>query len=175
MAADTYTAPSFNDPALVSRGSIIVRSARVDFANLVGAAGGVITSDLLEDEDVIKFFKLPPDVKILWGRVDAEDIDSATSLTWDLEVTNGTTTKLIFDGATIGQSAGYIDSRDAGGTGQLGKFGTDGAIGYVVPDDNYYVAWHVKDAPAGAGAGDEIEVEIAYTSQLESGDAAFRT
>lgn len=175
MAADTYNVSSFNEPALVSRGSIIVRSKRVDLADLVGDAGGVITADALEANDVLKFFKLPPDVKILWGRVDAEELDGGTSLTWDLQVTNGTTTKLIFDGSTIGQSAGYIDSRDAGGTGQLGKFGTDGAIGYVVPDDNYYVALKVIDAPTGAGAGDELEVEIAYTSQLESGDAAFRT
>lgn len=175
MAADTYTAPSFNDPAQVSRISPVVRSSRVDFANLVGASGGVITADLLEQNDVIKFFKLPPDVKILWARVDSEDIDSATSLVWDLQVTNGTTTKLLFDDATVGRSAGFVDSRDAGGTGVLSKFATDSAIGYVVPDDNYYVAYKCITAPAGAGSGDEIEVEIAYTSNLESNDAAFRT
>lgn len=175
MAADTYTAPSFNDPALLSRGATIVRSARVDFANLVGAAGGTIASDLLEQNDVIKLFKLPPDVKILWARVDAEDIDSATSLAWDLRVTDGTTTKYLFQSATAGQSAGFVDSRTVGGTGVLGKFATNSAIGYIVPDDNYRVQFVCTTAPAGAGSGDEIEVEIAYTSQLESGDAVHRS
>ena len=175
MAADTYTAPSYNDPALLSRGATIVRSARVDFANLVGASGGTIASDLLEQNDVIKFFKLPPDVKILWARVDSEAIDSATSLVWDLQITNGTTTKYLFQSGTVGRSAGFVDSRDAGGTGVLNKFSTNAGVGYIVPDDNYYVAYKCTTAPAGAGSGDEIEVEIAYTSQLESGDAVFRS
>lgn len=176
MAADTYTAPSFNDPALVSRGATIVRSARIVLTDLVGAAGSTIAAGLLEDDDVIKIFKLPPDVKILWARVDSEDIDSATSLVWDLRVYNGTTTKYLIQSGTVGRSAGFVDSRDAGGTGVLSKFATDSAIGYVTNNDDYRVEYAVTTAPAGAGgATPSIEVEIAYTSQLESGDAAFRT
>lgn len=178
MAADTYEALSYKEPAIFSRSNSapIVREYTVDFADLVGAAGGTIASDLLETNDVIKFFKLPPDVKILWARVDLEDIDSATSLVWDLRVTNGTTTKYLFQSATAGRSAGAVDSRAySGGTGSLFKFSTDSALGYIVPGDNYYVDFKCTTAPAGAGSGDQIAVEIAYTSALEGGQATFRT
>lgn len=178
MAADTYEAPSYKEPAIYSRSNSapIVREATVDFGELVGAAGGTIASDLLETNDVIKFFKLPPDVKLLWARVDLEDIDSATSLVWDLLVTNGSTTKKFFESATAGRSAGAVDSRAySGGTGALFKFSTDSALGYIVPGDNYYVAFKCTTAPAGAGSGDQIKVEVGYTSALESGEATFRS
>jgi len=175
MAADTYAIPGFAEPALLSRNSPIVRSARVDLASLVGAAGGTIASDLLEQNDVVKFFKLPPDVKLLWARVDSEDLDSSTTLVWDLSVTNGTTTKYLFQSGTIGQSAGFVDTRDADGTGVLNKFSTNAGVGFVTDNDNYWVQYKCTTAPTGAGSGDEIIVEVAYTSQLESGEAGFRT
>ncbi len=176
MAADTYSAPSFADPALFNRGSIVVRASRFDLTDLVGAAGSTIASGLLEDNDVIKVFKLPPDVKILWARVDAENLDSGANLVWDLVAHNGTTTKYLIQSGVAGAAEGFTDTRDDGGTGVIGKFATDSAIGWVVDNDNYYVQLAVTTAPAGAGEADPtVEVEIAYTCQLESGDAAFRT
>lgn len=178
MAADTYEAQSYKAPARFSRDNSgpIVRKYTVDTDTLTGAAGSTIASGLLELNDVIKFFKLPPDVKILWGRVALEKFDSATSLEWALRVTNGTTTKYIFQGATAGRSAGAVDSRAySGGTGAMHEFSTDSAIGYVVPGDDFYVDFKVTAAPAGASTGDQINVEVAYTSALEQDEAQFRS
>lgn len=176
MAADTYTAPQYNEPALLSRGAVIVRCIRVVLTDLVGAAGSTIAAGLLEDDDVIKLMKLPPDVKILWARADLEDVDSGTQIVWDLQVYNGTTTKYLFKDATAGQAINAVDSRAySGGTGALMKFTANSALGYVIPGDNYYVRFVVTTAPAGAGgATPSVEFEVAYTSQLESGEATFR-
>lgn len=175
MAADIYEAPSYKEPAVYTRtgGGIIVRDAVCDLDDLVGASGG--SAKPLELNDRIKFFKLPPDVKLKYARVDAEDLDSAASLTWSLRAYNGTTAKYFFVDNTIGQSQGFCTTDDAGATGVQDAFDTNSAIGYVVPDDNYFIELICTAAPAGDGGGDGIRVVVEYESSLESGEGAFRS
>jgi hypothetical protein len=118
MAADTFLLPNFAEPALYTRNNLasVVRSVTFALADLTGAAGSA--ADPLETNDVIKIFKLPPDVKIIAGRCDFGDLESSTgALEVDLRITNGTTTKLVLDGmTTVPRAAGFVDSHDAGGT-----------------------------------------------------------
>lgn len=177
MAADTFTLPEFSGPALYHRGTIspIVRTVWFELANLTGAAGSA--ADPLETNDLIKLFKLPPDVEILSGRMDFEALDSATSLDLNLVVTDGTTTKSIFDALTTAPRAGGVATTEALASveGVLSAFDSGSAIGFVTDNDNYYVAIDVDAGAAGAGAGDAIRVGVTYKAALESGRAAFRT
>lgn len=175
MAADTFTLPNYAEPALYSRSNLapITRTVKFALAGLTGAAGSV--ADPIETGDVFKIFKLPPDVKILSGALQVGDLDSAASLTLSLVVTNGTTTKYIFNASTIGQAGGSVTSRDAAANGFIHAFSANAAIGWVVDNDNYYLALNGTAGAAGAGADDDIYVEIQYTSALESNEATFRT
>lgn len=180
MAADIFEAPSYKEPAVYTRtgGGIIVRDAVCDLDDLLGASGG--SPKPLELNDRIKFFKLPPDVKLKYARVDMEDLDSAASLTWSLRAYNGTTAKYFFVDSAVGQAQGFCttdDTGDAAGvaTGVQDAFDTNSAIGYVVPDDNYYIELICTAAPAGDGGGDGIRVVVEYESSLESGEGAFRS
>lgn len=177
MSADTFEALSYHEPAVYGRAGAheIVRSFTVDLDDLVGAAGG--GAKPLEANDVIKFFKVPPDVRFTYGRIDVEALDNATSSTIDLLVTNGTTTKYFINASTIGRSsaAGFGTTDDAAASGVVSAVGSNPAIGFVTDNDNYYVAVKCSAAPAGDGGGDNIHVMVKYISNLESGQPAFRT
>lgn len=177
MAADTFTLPNFSEPALYSRSNLapITRSVKFALADITGAAGSA--ADPLETSDVIKLFKLPPDVKILSAKADFGDLESSTgALEIDLVVTNGTTTKYLFDGlTTVPRAAGSVNSADASVTGFVHAFTANSAIGWVVDNDNYYVAINVVTGATASGADDDIYVSVQYTSALESNEATFRT
>ena len=175
MSADTFTLPNYNEPALYTRNNLapITRTVKFALADLTGAAGSA--ADPLETGDLIKIFKLPPDVKIIGGQFHSNALDSATSLVLDLIVTNGTTTKYIFDGLTVCRAGGGVSSHDAATTGFMDAFDANSAVGWVVDGDNYYLALYADAGAAGAGAGDDIYVTVQYTSALESNEATFRT
>lgn len=182
MAADTYQAPSFKEPAVFSRNTNgpIVRNTVIETDLLVGDAGSTIASGLLEIGDVIKVFKLPPDVKMKGAKLVMQDFDSATSLTVDLAVTNGTTTKYFFKDSTCGRAAAgntanTVQTSDNGSNGLIFQFGTNPALGFVVPDDNYYVAFIVSAAPAGASTGTDIAVEVEYLGLESAAEAGFNS
>lgn len=175
MAADTFTLPTFNEPAVYTRNTVgtINRSVTFALADITGAAGSA--ADPIETSDVIKLFKLPPDVKILGGKFHSGALDSGSALVLDLVVTDGSTVKYIFDGMTACRAGGACNSEDASVTGFMHAFSTNSAIGYVIPGDNWYVAILGSTGAAGAGAADDIFVHVAYTSALESNEATFRT
>lgn len=178
MAADTFTIPEYNEPALYHRGTIspIVRTVLFELANLTGAAGSA--ADPLETNDLIKLMKLPPDVEILSARFDCEDLESSTgALDINLVVTNGTTTKYLFEALTTAPRAGGVATTEDLGSveGVYSAFDTDSAIGFVTDNDNYYVAIDVDAGATAAGSGDAIRVAVTYKAALESGRAAFRT
>ena len=175
MSADVFTLPNFSEPALYSRNNLapITRTVKFALADQIGAAGSA--ADPIETGDVFKLFKLPPDVLILGGQFHSNALDSATSLDLDLIVTNGTTTKYIFDGLTVGRAGGGASSHDAATTGFMDALDANTAIGWVVDNDNYYLALSAAAGAAGAGAGDDIYITVQYTSALESNQAAFRT
>lgn len=175
MAADTFTLPSFNDPALYSRSNLapITRSVKFALADLTGAAGSA--ADPIETADIFKIFKLPPDVKFLGAKLHTNDLDSGTTLLFDLIVTNGTTTKYFFNAHVVGQAGGAANSDDVTGATVLDAFDTDSAIGWVSDNDNYELRLVAEAGATGAGSGDDLYVAVQYTSALESGEATFRT
>ena len=178
MSADVFTLPNFSEPALYHRGTIspIVRSVSFELANLTGAAGSA--ADPLETSDVIKLFKLPPDVEILGGRFDCEDLESSTgALDLNVVVTNGTTSKFLFEALTTAPRAGGVATTEDLGSveGVFSAFDANSAIGFVTDNDNYYVAITVDAGATAAGSGDGIRVVVYYKAALESNQAAFRT
>ena len=175
MAADTFTLPNFSEPALYTRCNLapITRSVKFALADITGAAGSA--ADPLETSDVIKIFKLPPDVKVIGAQFHSNALDSGSALVLDLVVANGTTTKQLFTGLTVGRAGGGVSSHDAATTGFIDAFDSNAGIGWVIDNDNYYLALNVTTGSTGAGAGDDIYVTVQYTSALESNEAGFRT
>jgi len=171
MAAQTFTAPSFYASAvhLPNFPGVIERSISLDLDTLIGADGTAAT--VLETNDVIKVFKLPANAKLLYGRLDSEDIDSGTTLTLTLRATDGTTTKNFIVASTVGQAGGFTDTRDAAGVGVQNAYSANSAVGYVMPDNE--IDWRVEVlAAAGAtGAGaDNLRVTVGYTMAVENGE-----
>ena len=175
MSADTFTLPNFSEPALYSRNNLapITRSVKFALADLTGAAGSA--ADPLETADIIKIFKLPPDVKLMGAKLHTNALDSATSLTLDLIVTNGTTTKYFFNDHVVGQAGGAADTSYVSGATVFDALDANTAVGWVIDNDNYELRLVVAAGAAGAGAGDDIFVAVEYTSALESNEAGFRT
>lgn len=175
MSADTFTLPNFSEPALYSRSNLapITRSVKFALADIIGAAGSA--ADPLETSDIIKIFKLPPDVKLIGAKLHTNDLDSGTTLTLDLLVTNGTTTKYFFKDHVVGQAGGAADTSYVSGSTVYDAFDTNSAVGWVVDNDNYELRLVVSAGATGAGSGDDIFVLVEYTSALESNEAGFRT
>lgn len=171
MAAQTFTAKSYANAGvhLPNFPGVIERSETVDLDLLIGPDG--TDASPLEADDVIKFFKLPAFAKILYGRIDCEDLDSnaTPTLALDLVVSDGTTTKYIFNASTIGQTGGAVDSRDAGANGVQDAFDSGSAVGYVLPDfeTDWYVAV-VCDTAAATFQNDGLRATIGYTMALEN-------
>lgn len=174
MAEQTFLAPSWGSSAvhMPNFPGVIQRTQVIDLDLLYGLTDGTAATTL-ELNDVIKFFKLPANAKILFGRIACEDLDShaTPTITLDLLVTDGTTTKYVFNASTIGQAGGFVDSRDAAASGVVHELSSNTAINYTLPDNevDWYVALKVSAAPATA-AGDAIAVSIGYTHCLENSD-----
>lgn len=169
MAAQTFTAPCFySGPVqLTNFPGVIERSRTLDLDLLIGPDGTDATP--LEANDVIKIFKLPVNAKILYGVIESEALDghATPTLDVDLQVTDGTTTKLLFDGATIVQGGGRADTRDAGATGEMHAFSSNSAVGYVLDNADYYLALKCMNAPA-TFQNDQIRVSVGYTMAVEN-------
>lgn len=174
MAAQTFTHRSyFSGPvSLTNFPGVIDRSVEIDLDTLIGADGTAAST--LEANDVIKIFKLPTNAKILYGRLECEDLDghATPTIELDLRVTDGTTTKYLFDGiTTVAQAGGVIDTRDAAGTGNVNAYTSNSAIGYVIPDGevDWYLDLKCITAPATA-QNDQIRVSIGYTFAVENSE-----
>lgn len=174
MAAQNFYAGSYYSPAVSATNfpGIIERSYAVDLDLMVGQTDGTSLA-VIEADDIIRFFKLPPNVKILYGVIESEalDVHATPTCVCDLQVTDGTTTKLIFDEATIVQAGGRADSRDAGAAGELSAFTSATAIGYVIPDGetDWYVALKFTAASA-TESGDGLRVSVGYTHLVENSE-----
>lgn len=176
MSADVYEALSYKGPSVSSPSfpGVIVRTAKMDIATAIGNTSGTTGANPLEADDVLRFLKLPAYAKILWGRIDSEALDSATSANIDLRITDGTTTKYLMVDNTIVRGGGFADTRDAACVGVQDMYDSGSAVGFVTDNDEYRVELFVEDAPAGAGAGSDVAVTIAYTMLLEPGELPAR-
>lgn len=174
MSAQTFETKYFRQPPVFAANfpGVINRSATLDMDLIVGPDG--TDANPLEADDVVKLFKLPYGAKILDGAIEAEALDSGNTLTLDLIVSDGTTTKLIFDECTIGQAGGRADSRDAGATGELSAFTSDSAIGFVTSNGDFYVALRCGTAPTTPG-NDGVRVSVSYTmcTELDEANRSF--
>lgn len=126
------------------------------------------------DADVVKFFKLPVNAKIVNGGFFCGELDTNASptLTLELQVTNGTTTKKLLDGCTTGATVQSYDATVAGVTALaasvVGEVDYGSWKGFVTDDDNYYVAIVADAAPATAASAN-LQVYIEYTMVTEAG------
>lgn len=172
MALQTFTAPSFSSPGvhLPNFPGVIERLVALDLDLLIGPDGTDATP--LEAGDVIKVFKLPAGAKLLYGRIEAEDLDSGTpAITLDLYASDGTTTKYFFDESTIAQAGGIADTRESGVAGAKNALSADTAIGFVVPfeESDWYVALRCGTVAA-TFQNDGVAVAVGYTMAVENTD-----
>lgn len=171
MASQAFTTKYYRQPAVFAANfpGIIERSATLDLDLIIGPDGTDATP--LEAGDVLKLFKLPQGAKLLYGVIEAEDLDTSTGITLDLGVTDGTTTKLFLDESTIAQTGGRADSRDAGATGYQDAFDASGAPGYVLANGDFYLYLSCGTAASGTFQNDGIRVSVGYTFCTEVDEA----
>lgn len=171
MAAQTFETKYFRSPAVFAANfpGKIERSATLDLDTIVGPDGTDATP--LEANDVIKLFKLPQGVKLIDGEIECEDLDDAASLTLQLGVTDGTTTKSFFSACTIGQTGGLAYSRDAAASTVLDAFDSDAAAGFVTTNGDFYLFLKCVAAAGTPNAADGVRVSVGYTLCTEVDEA----
>ena len=174
MAAQTFEVASYKDAVLhlTNFPGVIERSSLVDLDTIYGLTDGTDATPL-EANDLLKWFRLPNLAKMLYARVDVEDLDSDASpaITLDVIVSNGTTTKYFFDESTIAQGGGFADSRVPGTAGVKNAVDADTAVGFVIPPDGtqWYIAVKVGTA-ADVFQNDAIGLTVGYTMALNNAD-----
>lgn len=178
MSAEVFEALSYKVPALSSPSfpGVITRVFDVDIDLLVGNTSGVAGMDTIEAGDIIRFFKLPVYAKILHGRIFSEALDAhaTPTLTADLIVTDGTTTKYLINDSTTVQAGGVASTQDAGaGVGEVNELTADSAMQFVTTNEDFRVDLVFPTACATAGE-DVVGVEISYTMALEPGEQPSR-
>lgn len=171
MASQVFTTKYYRQPAVFAANfpGLIERSVTLDMDSIIGPDG--TSANPLEASDEVKLFKLPQGAKICYGNLASEAL-AASGLTLDLRVTDGTTTKYLFNEAIIGVLGGQIDTRSpdtasaASTAGVIPPFGTDSAVGFVTTNGDFYLALTCGTA-ATTPANDGIRVTIGYTMCLE--------
>jgi hypothetical protein len=150
MAAETLYCAGWDHGVTVDEMTVVVGK----YASWPGGEAG--------DKLIVR--KLPQGCKIVDAYICTADRDTSTSPThvMSLEVTNGTTTKTIIDGTTVGQTGGIIRPTKAPGT--------EDGIGYVVPDAGYYLRV-ITDTAAATEAAGIIIVSVTLTRLLQPGEA----
>lgn len=151
--ATTYTTKYYNDSAVARpQAGLHVRLLNVPFSALFAV------------NDIFKVAKLPKGAKLVNGWfIESADYDTSTNLTYTLQVTDGTTTKVIISGATVGQAGGRAS--DNVGTGSL----QTGWLNYKCATDLFRVELKIAAGP-GTSASGNVLVGIAYTMDTEAGD-----
>lgn len=148
--ATTYTLKTYSDVAVSEHNRVIER--------LTPAADYTIANG-----DIWKAFKLPRGAKLLGGTLIYEELDShaTPTATIDLYVTDGTVTKTIIDGESVG-AADVVTEATA--TTPVVAW-----AGYVCTDNDFYVAAKIMTAPATAAEG-SLQIGIRYTMDTEAGE-----
>jgi hypothetical protein len=154
--ATTFTADSYAEPAWTHAGS--------------GGGGGTIeriskaedfTLSAVNDE--IKFFKLPPNAKILGGFFMAEEVDTNATPTGtvELQVTDGTTTYKLIDGLSVGADVYQLAPNASTNIAWQGQ---------ITDDDDWYVQVELDTVCATFGSDVNIQVGIRYSLDREAGE-----
>lgn len=161
----TFDAASFKDPAWTSGapGAVIERVSKAQDFTLGTVAG-----------DIVRFFRLPPNAKILGGGIFGEDFGDAAAV--ELQVTDGTTTYKLLDAADVDGGDFSFDAEALSGGVATGTPATGGVLmanwkGKVTDDDDWVVQLYVEDAPTAEAADKNIQAYIRYTMDLEVGQS----
>ena len=167
--ATTYEAKSFQGGIAVGANTFPGVIKRAYSANLEDTTADATYAFIIND--LIKFYQLPPYVKVLDAAIvsgDAALDDHATpTLDLDVLVSDGTTTKTAVNGGTAINQANVTANMDKD---------ADNAYLFVTTNDDFYVALKAIAASAGdAASGATVAVEISYTGLLEPGEVAMRS
>lgn len=132
------------------------------------AASYTITAS---SNDVVKFFKLPVNAKIL--NVGFFGATLASAGTMDLIISDGTTTKVVLDEAVVTAATYYYDARVMHQTGLTGSVVGEAVVadwlGFVTTNANFYVALRVGATQLTTVVAGNLQCFVEYTMTLEPG------
>lgn len=168
--ATTYEAPSFTHPAINVRGfpGVIERHYSMDLEAVTGDASYALVAD-----DIFKYFKLPPNARVSYARVETDVIDDGgTAATLDAIVSNGSTTWVLMNEIPTSQTLGSKgDTRDVEDSTVCYQADT---IGNITTGDGWYAGIRVGTGPTGdAAASAKIKFTFGYVLSLEDGQTAW--
>lgn len=136
--ATVYEHPAYNAPtAHPSSGGCVALS------RLWPAASGALGA---ADEDIIRFYKLKRGDVVYDCLLQAGDLDTSTGIVLEVEITDGTTTKTLIAGSTVGQAGGIIRPTKIGST--------ENGVGYVVPSNAFRIQVRASTVATGSQAAD---------------------
>lgn len=144
--ATTFTATGYSSDTARSSGLV----GYVKRTKLYELTAALVASD------IIQFFKLPVGAKPIDAHLVTDDLDTATSLTFTLRITDGTTTKNLFASNTVGQAAGIARMDLIAGP----EWKTD--------NGDYRLEAFVSDAPGTGTATGTLVACLEYTMDLET-------
>ena len=153
MAALTVLASSFKDIALkLWEGGLLSRSFTHPSSTDLGEAG-----------DIVKFYALPRNAKIEWGRLRIPTaLDTGAGLVLSVELTDGTTVKTLIHETDIGQAGGLAEP-------STGLANEDG-VGFVIPSDGWEARVIVDTGVGTAEAAGDVNLYLSHTMYLETGE-----
>jgi len=161
--ATTYETPNFRDVSIFAANfpGVIDRTVEIDLEAVTADATYAFIIN-----DVIKVCRLPQGAKLLYGRLECDDLDDdgTPTVELDLSVTDGTTTYILVNGTgtTIAEAGGALDSRST--------MVTD-VVGSVLANPDFYLQVKCRAAATGdAGASAKIKATVGYTMAVESNE-----
>lgn len=164
MATTIQSALSYADPAWTGNpgGGVVHRISKSQTFNFVNA-----------DTNSVKFFKLPPNAKILNGGIFGTDVGAAG--TANLKVTDDTTTKSLLSAADIHSNDYSYDALAMSGSTAGGAVQTGGVLmaswrGFVTTNNKFYVVVDFGTQPSDV-TGATLQAYIEYTMDVETGQA----
>lgn len=168
--ATTYEVPSFVHPYMIARGfpGVIERHYEADLEAVTGDASYALVAG-----DIFKYYKLPPNARVSYARLETDVIDDGgTAATLDVIVSDGTTTWVLMDEVVTSQTLGSKgDTRDVEDSTTTYVADT---IGKVTNTPNFYVAVRCGTGPTGdAAASAKIKLTFGYVLSLEDGQVAW--
>lgn len=148
MAAIITTHPKFND-VISPVGNDLVCVHRTFTASTLGQDAG----------DILKVCKLPRGVKVVDAYFASNGNDSSTGLDADLEITDGSTVKVLIAGITTVARAGGLSRVAVAPSTATG-------LGFVTTNGNWYVRVSL-DAAATTQVPADVTVCVTYSPHRE--------
>lgn len=128
--------------------------------DLVAVTATYTLAAALVINDVIEMIELPPGCVPVDVILDAEDLDSGTTLTLDVGIMEGD----VGDTTVVNRTTGaeFIAASTVGQAGGVARAAVAGFTRIAPSDARRSIGVKAKAAAAGAGAGDEISLTVLY-------------